>query len=266
MNAPNENITAAPTNQLKGSVRHQVSAAEWQARVDLAACYRLVAEFGMTEMVANHISARVPDTDNEFLLNPYGMLYEEMTASSMIKVDLSGKILLNSTDYGINAAGYVIHSAVHKARHDASCVIHTHTLAGMAVSAMKCGVLPIAQSSMRFIDIGYHDFEGVALRIDEQERLVAALGDREVLVLRNHGLLATGPSIPQCFNNMYRLERTCQIQVLAMSCNTELLVPSQDAIRYTNDVLKPTGVRRRGELEWPALLRKLDRIDPSYRE
>ena len=264
--ATDENFTSAPAIQIRGSVRDQVSAAEWQTRVDLAACYRLVAEFGMTEMVANHISARVPGTDNEFLLNPYGMLYEEMTASSMIKVDIDGKVLLNATDYGINRAGYVIHSAVHKARHDASCVIHTHSLAGMAVSAMKCGILPIAQSSMRFIDIGYHDFEGVALRLDEQERLVSALGDREVLVLRHHGLLAVGPSIPQCFNNIYRLERTCQLQVMALSCNTELGQPSPEAIRYTNEVLKPSGMRRRGELEWPSLLRKLDRIDPSYRD
>ena len=147
----------------------------------------------MIEMIANHISARVPGTDNQFLINPYGMLYEEMTASSMIKIDIDGNILFNATEYGINQAGYVIHSAVHAARHDVDCVIHTHTLAGMAVSAMKTGLLPIAQSAMRFGDIAYHDYEGPALNLDERARLVEDLGDREAMILRNHGLLTVGP-------------------------------------------------------------------------
>lgn len=255
-----------PAIRIKRSVREQVSAEEWQARVDLAACYRLMAEYGMTEMVANHISARVPGTDGQFLLNPYGTLYEEMTASSMIKVALDGTVLLNETDYGINPAGWVIHSCVHAARPDAHAVIHTHTIAGMAVSAMKCGLLPIAQSSMRFTDIAYHDYEGIALRVDEQQRIVAALGNREAMILRNHGLITVGPTIAECFNNMYRLERACQLQVAALACNTELLYASPEAVRYTNEQLKPTGQRRRGLLEWPALLRKLDRGDPSYRE
>ena len=172
----------APAFHLLKSVRDQVTAEEWQCRVDLAACYRLMAHFGMTEMIANHISMRVPGTHDEFLINPYGMLYEEMTASSMIKIDVEGKILFNATEYGINKAGYVIHSAIHKARHDVGCIIHTHTLPGMTVSAMKTGLLPIAQSSMRFLDIAYHDFEGVAIRMDEQERLVASLGMREAMV------------------------------------------------------------------------------------
>src|SRR3954470_22379935 len=186
------------------SVREQVSKEEWETRVNLAACYRLMHVFGMTEMIANHISARVPGTDNQFLINPYGMLYEEMTASSMIKIDVEGNVLFNATDYGVNQAGYVIHSAIHAARHEVDCVIHTHTLAGMAVSAMKCGIMPIAQSSMRFTDVAYHDFEGVALDVDERERLVRSLGQREAMVLRNHGLLTVAPSIPECFNNMYR--------------------------------------------------------------
>jgi ribulose-5-phosphate 4-epimerase/fuculose-1-phosphate aldolase len=154
-----------PVSQLKKkqSVRDQVSREEWDTRVNLAACYRLMAEFGMVEMIANHISARVPGTHDQFLINPYGMLYEEMTASSMIKIDIDGNVLFNATEYGINQAGYVIHSAVHAARHEVDC-IHTHTLAGMAVSAMKSGILPIAQSSMRFTDIAYHDYEGVALK------------------------------------------------------------------------------------------------------
>jgi ribulose-5-phosphate 4-epimerase/fuculose-1-phosphate aldolase len=189
-----------------------------------------------------------------------------MTASSMIRIDIDGNVIFNATDYGVNQAGYVVHSAVHAARHDVDCIIHTHTLAGMAVSAMKCGILPIAQSSMRFTDIAYHDYEGVALRLDERERLVKALGNREAMVLRNHGLLATGASIPECFNNMYRLERACELQVTALSCNTELQLPPAEVVQYTNTQMQP-GVRRRaGLLEWPALLRKLDRKDASYAE
>jgi ribulose-5-phosphate 4-epimerase/fuculose-1-phosphate aldolase len=238
----------APAIKINKPVRDQVSGEEWEARVNLAACYRLMAEFGMVEMVANHISVRVPGTHNEFLINPYGMLYEEMTASSMLKIDLDGNVLFNATDYGVNEAGFVIHSAIHAARHDVECVIHTHTLAGMAVSAMKCGIMPIAQSSMRFLDIACHDYEGVALRLEERERLVANLGNRE------------------CFNNMYRLERACQLQVMALSCNTELQLPPEEVTKYTNNLMLP-GVRRRfGLLEWPALLRKLDRVDTAYRD
>ena len=248
------------------SVREQVGEKEWQTRVDLAACYRLMHEFGMVEMIANHISARVPDTHDQFLINPYGMLYEEITASSLVKIDIEGNILFNATEYGINKAGYVIHSAIHAACHEIDCVIHTHTLAGMAVSAMKTGLLPIAQSAMRFGDIAYHDYEGPALTLDERERLVKDLGDREAMILRNHGLLTVGPSIAECFNNMFRLERACQLQVTTLSCNSEIQLPPNEVVRQTQDGFKP-GVRRRwGLLEWPALLRKLDRIDPSYRD
>ena len=254
----------APAIKINRPVREQVSKEEWQARVDLAACYRLMYEFGMVEMVANHISVRVPGTHNEFLINPYGMLYEEMTASSMLKIDIDGNVLFNATEYGVNQAGFVIHSAIHKARHDVDCIIHTHTLAGMAVSAMKCGIMPIAQTSMRFTDIAYHDFEGVAIRMDEQERLCASLGNREAMVLRNHGLLTVAPSIPECFNNMYRLERACQLQVMALSCNTELQMPPGEVVQYTNKQMLPGSRRRMGLLEWPAMLRKLDRVNPGY--
>lgn len=255
----------APAIRISKPVHEQVSKEEWEARVNLAACYRLMHEFGMVEMVANHISARVPGTTNEFLINPYGMLYEEMTASSMVRIDLEGNILFNATDYGINQAGFVIHSAVHAARHDVDCIIHTHTLAGMAVSAMKCGILPIAQTSMRFSEIAYHDYEGVALRLDERERLVKALGDREAMVLRNHGLLTVAPSIPECFNNMFRLERACQLQVMTLSCNTEIQLPPTEVVDYTRHQMNPGTRRRWGLLEWPALLRKLDKVDPSYK-
>lgn len=256
---------SAPALKIQKSVRDQVSKEEWDTRVNLAACYRLMAEFGMVEMIANHISARVPGTENEFLINPYGMLYEEMTASCMIRIDVDGKVLFNATDYEVNQAGYVIHSAIHAARHDVDCIIHTHTLAGMAVSAMKCGVLPVAQSSMRFSDIAYHDYEGVALRLEERERLVQNLGNREAMVLRNHGLLTVAPSIPECFNNMYRLERACQLQVTALSCNTELQYPPTEVVQYSNEQLRSGNRRRYGALEWPTLLRKLDKVDTSYK-
>ena len=255
----------APAIRVRKSVREQVSKEEWNTRVNLAACYRLMAEFGMVEMVANHISARVPGTTGEFLINPYGMLYEEMTASSMIRIDIDGKVLFNDTDYDVNQAGYVIHSAIHAARHDVDCIIHTHTLAGMAVSAMKCGILPIAQSSMRFSDIAYHDYEGVALRLDERQRLVQNLGNREAMVLRNHGLLTVAPSVPECFNNMFRLERACQLQVTTLACNTELQYPPDEVVKYSNEQMRSGNRRRYGLLEWPTLLRKLDRVDPSYK-
>lgn len=250
----------------KKSVREQVSAEEWDCRVNLAACYRLMAEFGMTEMIANHISARIPGTTNEFLLNPFGMLYEEITASSLIKVDIDGKILFNATEYDVNQAGYVIHSAVHMARHDVDCVIHTHTLAGMAVSAMETGLLPLAQTAMRFAEIAYHEYEGPALNLDERQRLIADLGDKEAMILKNHGLLTVGASIPECFNNHYRLERACQLQVMTLSCNAKIQLPPDEVVRETQAGFR-SGVRRRhGLLEWPALLRKLDRTDPSYRD
>lgn len=256
----------APAIRIHKPVREQVSKEEWQTRVDLAACYRLMHEFGMVEMIANHISARVPGTTNEFLINPYGMLYEELTASSMVKIDVEGNILFNATDYGINQAGYVIHSAIHGARHDVECIIHTHTLPGMAVSSMKCGLMPIAQTSLRWAKgVSYHAYEGIALNLEERERLVKDLGDTDAMILKNHGLLTCAPSIPECFNNMYRLERACQLQVMTLSCNTEIELPPQEVVNEAWRLFQP-GVRRRfGLLEWPALLRKLDRIDTSYK-
>jgi ribulose-5-phosphate 4-epimerase/fuculose-1-phosphate aldolase len=256
----------APAVRIHKPVREQVSKEEWQTRVDLAACYRLMHEFGMVEMIANHLSARVPGTTDEFLINPYGMLYEELTASCMIKIDIDGKVLFNDTEFDVNQAGYVIHSAIHGARHDVECIIHTHTLPGMAVSAMKCGLMPIAQTSLRWAKgVSYHAYEGIALNLDERERLVQDLGDTDAMILKNHGLLTCGPSIPECFNNMYRLERACQLQVMTLSCNTEIELPPQEVVNEAWRLFQP-GVRRRfGLLEWPALLRKLDKVDTSYR-
>jgi ribulose-5-phosphate 4-epimerase/fuculose-1-phosphate aldolase len=258
---------SSPSIKIVKSVREQVSPEEWQARVDLAACYRLVAMYGYTEMLANHISVRVPGTHDQFLINPYGMLYEEITASSLIKIDVDGNVIFNATDYGVNAAGFVIHSAIHMARHDVDCVAHTHTPAGMAVSAMECGLLPIAQTSMRFVHIAYHDFEGIADDIDERERLVKDLGNHEAMILRNHGLLVCGRDVAGAFNVLFRLERACEVQVMAMAANTKLIVPSQEILEKTYDKMKPRpeAANRNGSLAWPALLRKLDRVDTSYR-
>ncbi len=257
----------APAIHVKRSVREQVSEAEWQARVDLAACYRLIAELGVTEFIANHVSVRVPGTDDQFLLNPYGLLYDQMTASGMVKVDHAGNVLLDETGLGVNRAGWVIHDCIHRARPDVHAIAHTHSLAGMAVSAMACGLLPIAQSSMRFVDVAYHDYEGLALRTEEQARLVASLGGREAMILRNHGLLVVARNIPEVFNNLWRLERACSLQVMALSCNTELRMPSAESVRYTNEQFR-AGIQSRplGLREWPALLRRLDRTDPSYRD
>src|ERR1700745_2576256 len=223
----------SPAVKIVKSVREQVSAEEWQARVDLAACYRLTAMYGMTEMIANHISCRVPGTTDHFLINPYGMLYEEIDASCLIKVDCNGNTLFNRPGYHGNAPGFVIHSAIHMARHDVDCVAHTHTPAGMAVSAMECGLLPLAQTSMRFLHIAFHDFEGIADDIGERERLVRDLGDHEAMILRNHGLLGVGRTVPAAFNVLFRLERACQTQVMALSCNTKLIYPPQSVLEET---------------------------------
>jgi ribulose-5-phosphate 4-epimerase/fuculose-1-phosphate aldolase len=260
---------------MASKVKDQVTHEEWQKRVDLAACYRLLDLYGMTEMSANHISTRVPGEENAFLINPYGLLYDQMHASCFVKLDLDGEILFNPYDdpkqvgaprLGINKAGFVIHSCIHCARHDVDCVIHTHTVAGMAVSAMKCGLLPLAQTSMRFAKIGYHDYEGVAVNLDEQARLVRDLGELSGMILRNHGLLVVGGSIPETFYSMFKLERACQVQVAALSCNVELQMPSPEVVEDSYRMYLPQTRRPFGVLEWPALLAKLDRIDPSFRE
>ena len=254
--------TARPT----GSIRDRVGAAEWKTRVDLAAAYRLIAAYGMSDLVYNHITARVPGRNDWFLINQYGLLYAEMTASSLYTLDLDGKVIQQPAgDYGINQAGYVIHSAVHAARHDVACVIHTHTRAGSAVSAMACGLLPLTQHALRFYGkIGYHDYEGVAIDVDEKARLVADLGSGDALILRNHGLLTCGRSIGEAFNLMYWLEMACRAQVDAMSSGAELIIPSAEVAARTANLYAP-GVRRTfGEMEWAAMRRQLDREDPSY--
>jgi len=246
--------------------RADMDEAEWKARVDLAACYRLVAHFKMDDLIYNHISARVPGAHGHFLINPYGMAYEEITASSLIKIDLDGNVVDDGgQDYGVNHAGFVIHSAVHRARPEVDCVIHTHTPAGMAVSALECGLLPLSQTSMFFGQVAMHEYEGVVVDLGEQQRLVADLGDSQAMILRNHGLLTVGPSIAEAFTAMYWLERACQAQAMAMACNTPLHLPTPEVVQLTNHLYKPSTRRPFGLLEWPALLRLLDRRDNSYR-
>lgn len=251
------------------SMKDRCSPAEWQARVDLAACYRLVDLYGMSDMMANHISMRVPDEDGAFLINAYGMMYEEITASSLIKIDIAGNILsrpdFGEFDYGINKAGYVIHSAVHEARHELACVIHTHSWASMAVSALECGLLPITQTAMRFLKIGYHDYEGVVLNKAEQESLLRDLGHGEALILRNHGALVVGRTVGEAFNWMHRLELSCRSQLAAMACNAPLVKVPQPVLEETWSNYQPGTRRPYGLMEWAGLLRKLDRLDPSYK-
>jgi ribulose-5-phosphate 4-epimerase/fuculose-1-phosphate aldolase len=252
------------------SMKGRCSEAEWQARVDLAACYRLVELYGMADMMANHISCRVPDEEGAFLINPYGMMYEEITASCLIKVDVAGNILsspdFGTLNYGVNKAGYVIHSAVHAARPEIGCVIHTHSWASMAISALECGLLPITQTAMRFLKIGYHDYQGVVLDTKEQESLLRDLGDGEALILRNHGALVVGRTTGEAFNWTHRLELACRSQIGAMSCNTPLQQVPRPVLEETWNNYQPGTRRPYGVMEWPALLRKLDRHDPGYRQ
>jgi len=241
---------------------------EWETRVNLAACYRLMPLFGMSDLIYNHITARIPGTEDEILINPYGYMYEEITASSLIKINIKGDVLHNphGEELSINQAGYVIHSAVHGARHDVSCVIHTHTRAGMAVSAMACGLLPITQTSMRFKDITYHDYESVAIEMDEQARLIEDLGSQDAMILRNHGLLVASASIAEAFNAMYWLEMACRVQVDALSSGSKLIMPSEAVINRTHHLYQPTVRRPFGLMEWPAMLRYLDRRTPGYKD
>ena len=249
-------------------VRKRVSEAEWQARVELAACYRLLDRYGMTDLVYNHATARVPGTEH-ILINAYGYLYREVKASNLVKIDLDGAVVLapaNEHGYGINQAGHVIHSAVHRARGDVACVIHTHTRAGMAVSAMAEGLLPLTQTAMRFYGrCAYHDYESVAIDLDEQSRLVADLGTNDVMILRNHGLLAAGASVAEAFNAMYWLEMACRAQVDAMAAGARLVLPPEAIRRQTAHLYDPAVRRRFGLLEWPAMLREVERLDPDYR-
>jgi ribulose-5-phosphate 4-epimerase/fuculose-1-phosphate aldolase len=240
------------------SLAGKVSAAEWEARIDLAAAYRLVSLYKWEDLVFTHITLRVPDAEDQFLINPYGLFFDEITASSLVKIDLQGRKVQDSP-FEVNPAGFVIHSAIHAARHDARCVMHTHTQNGVAVSAQRAGLLPISQHSMfTLASLGYHDFEGPALNDDEKPRLVADLGDKSSLILRNHGLLTVGETVSDAFVAMYYLEASCAIQVRAQAGGELIPVPKE--------VLDQAVSRtRQGPRVWPGLLRRLDRLDPSYK-
>jgi len=239
------------------------SEAEWAVRVDLAACYRLVALYNMDDLFSTHISARVPGPEAHFLLNLYGVLFEKVTASNLVKVDLNGNVV-QDTPFPINSAGFVIHSAVHAARPDAKCVLHTHTVAGMALASLKEGLLPLTQKSMRFYDrIGYHDYEGVADDLSERERLARDLGPHNALILRNHGLLTCGSTVAHAFFLMKNLEKSCQVQLAAMASGGKLIKLSS---RLLERAAGQVERRLDGEASgWSSLLAKLDQIDPSYR-
>ena len=246
------------------SLKGQVSEAEWKARVDLAALYRLVALEKWDDLIFTHISARVPGPEHHFLINPFGMFFEEVTASSLVKVDLDGAIVMESP-YGINPAGFTIHSAVHGAREDAKYVIHVHTDQGVAVSAQAEGLLPMSQHALIVLPhLAYHDYEGIALNLDERERLVADLGDKPLMMLRNHGTLAAGATAAEAWVALFHLERACKMQVMALSAGRDrVLMASENSGREVANVVK-TGLAIMAALPWPGLLRRLDRHSPGY--
>jgi ribulose-5-phosphate 4-epimerase/fuculose-1-phosphate aldolase len=248
--------------------RKPCSAAEWQMRIELAACYRLVHHFGLTDLIYNHITARVPDADHRYLINPYGLMYDEITASNLVKIDLDGTIV-EDTEHEINPAGFVIHSAVHGARPDVVCVIHTHSRAGVAISALKEGLIPVNQGGFQFHNrIAYHDYEGFALDAEERKRLVADLGSRRAMILRNHGLLTAGRSVAEAFRVLYYLEQACQARLDALHSGREIVLPPDAVREHTAQQWEggAAGIGTTTLREWPALLRMLDRRDPSYRD
>jgi ribulose-5-phosphate 4-epimerase/fuculose-1-phosphate aldolase len=250
------------------SIARDIQSAEWQARIDLAACYRLLAYYRMTDLIYTHSTVRVPGEPGHFLINPYGFRWEEITASSLVKIDIDGN-KVGPSPHRVNPAGFIIHSAVHMARHDAACVIHTHTRAGMAVSTLKDGLLPLTQIALSFYGrVGIHDYEGIALDLDERERIIADLGETNcALILRNHGLLAVGRSVAEAFQTIFYIERACEVQVAALSMGRELVLPPADVcekVKQQNTQMNQDDGDL--QLEWDAHLRMLDALDPSYRE
>jgi ribulose-5-phosphate 4-epimerase/fuculose-1-phosphate aldolase len=246
-------------------LKHRVSKEEWHARVELAACYRLIAHFRMTDWIYNHISARVPGDHEHYLINPFGLLYEEVAASNLVKVDVHGK-LTEDVGFDVNPAAFVIHGAIHAARPEIGCVLHTHTAAGAGVAAQARGLLPISQHAFKVYDrLAYHDFEGIALDNEEQKRLVADIGHKDVLILRNHGLLTMGRDVSEAFELMFFLERACQIQIAALAGGSAVIhlpdaVCERTCKQFAGDDRYVQG------RDWQALLRLLDRVDPSYKD
>lgn len=260
-------MTAAVETLRARSVRDEVSAEEWQARLDLAACYRLAARWGWTDHIYTHFSARAPGREEHFLINAFGLTFEEVTASNLVKVDLSGHVLLDETGRGHNQAGYVIHSAIHAARPDLAAVLHTHTTTGAAVSAQRDGLLMISQHAARYHGrVAYHDYEGFALNLDERQRLVRDLGDKRVMILRNHGLLASGRSIGEALQELYFLERACAIQIAALAGGGELTIPDDAALEQAAQTYERASGGDYTARNWEAFVRQLDAVDASYRQ
>lgn len=246
------------------SLKGRVSDEEWQLRCDLAACYRLVAAYGWSDLVFTHISVRLPGPEHHFLINPYGLMFDEITASSLIRIDADCNVI-GESPFPVNPAGFVIHSAIHEAREDAQCVLHTHTRAGVAVSAQREGVLPISQQSTFVLaSLAYHDYEGVAFRLDEKPRLQADLGQANFLMLRNHGLLTCGRSIADAFLHMYVFESACQIQLAAQAGGSELIAVDPRIVAGVAEAMRVQTGGLGGAFVWPALLRKVERLDPGY--
>ena len=248
------------------SLKGKVSEDEWRSRVDLACAYRLVSHYGWTHGIANHISIRVPGEDEYFLLNPYGLEFREVTASSLVKIDLDGNKVMDSP-FDVNQAGFVIHSAIHAARKDIVCAIHTHTEAGMAVSALKCGLLPLNMSAIRFHNrIAYHNYEGVTLDTDERARIAEHLGPHYAMILRNHGLLTLGRSLGEAFYLMYHLEKSCRSQLTAMATGAELEIPPEEVLeKSAEQSWRSSNNNPEEHAAWPALMREMDDLDPGYR-
>jgi ribulose-5-phosphate 4-epimerase/fuculose-1-phosphate aldolase len=266
MNALDMTQRKPPNHSALRSLEGEVSPEEWQARVDLAATYRLVAHYGWDDMIFTHISARVPGPEHHFLINPYGMLFEEITASSLVKIDVDGNKVVDSP-YPVNPAGFTIHSAIHMNREDAHCVIHLHTTDGIAVSAQADGLLPLDQHAMMVTgDLSYHDYEGIALDLDERDRLVHDIGDKHIMMLRNHGTLSVGRTCADAFLRIYYLERACSMQVRALAGGVKWNAANQGVPEKTAMQGKMAFEGMIGGLAWPALLRKLDRMDPSYKQ
>ena len=246
------------------ALRGQVSEAEWATRVDLAALYRLVALEKWDDLIFTHISARVPGPEHHFLINPFGVFFDEVTASSLVKVDLEGNIVMDSV-YGINPAGFTIHSAVHRARDDARFVIHIHSDHGVAVSAQAEGLLPLSQHALAVLpNLAYHDYEGAALKLDERERLVADLGDKSLMMLRNHGTLATGATAGHAWVGLWHLERACKMQVYALTTGRDRVLIAPKSAQDEVAKLTSDGMERMSALPWPGLLRRVDRLSPGY--
>ena len=258
-------MCASPVIQKLETTDGAIDEVEWETRVDLAACYRLIEHYDMDDLFATHISVRAPGADDHFLLNPYGVHFSEITASSLVKVDLDGNIV-QKTDHVINPAGFVIHSAVHAARHDAKCVLHTHTVAGMAIATMEDGLQPMFQKAMRFYDgVAYHDFEGVAEDLDERKRLVQDLGEKNYLVLRNHGLLVCGPTIGQAFKEMFAMEKACKTQLAIMQAGGKVIKISDNLLQHTaQQFARNRAVTKERPSGWSSMKKMLDRVNPGY--